>query len=382
MKVQRLRSLSLEQLMEEPESMEKQIALQDKEAMGRPEALESKRRMEVGPQAWPNFTPLGPQGDGGTVKVKSEGMGGGSHLNAFEKGIESWTRYQNMGDVPVAFEIQSHDKLSPAMRPESEQAAVEAFLRHVLNLNQDSVGLADPGTAAFAQQHKGIRPHIQRKYGDEFPSLFEQYTGQSGEPVEYFEPLTNEQVERNLRLMPLLNLKKSIDETIKTAPEYTRYFADPALRRGKSGPWYGYEGWESLDDEQKKQNAIWDLVLPSNSIFGGVNATQVGSDTNYGRTIREGYRYELSKVLDQIKSIQSLPKEKKDSLIKDTKSYWDMITDPYKYGIQNEVVDKYTSRPKPADLIEQKRASYQKYSLEDLKNILESGQNPWKYIKD
>lgn len=377
-RVRRYRMMSLDQLAEEPESVEKQLALEEKDTLGRPGELgvpPEGRKYEVEQLYYPQLSPLGEgnQLPGASIVVKNPLIEKSSHLRR-GPGVEAWVRMlQN--EYPIAFEIQSNPEAYS--RDASERAAIEAFLQEAVKNQSPSVGLTTIQSALKAQGHSDETPHMSRKYKEEFPKIFQEYTGAEPQLREYTQPLEEKKIEENLMIMSLLKQKQDIIDLMSGA-EYTPI--DPYYLRHEGRPAFMPEDteWERLPDQVKEkimdQRRYWDTPEPK-------ILTNVSSDGSYGISPPEGYKYSLSKNIESInRGYPNVLPEKKVQAKEKLKSFWEYMTkNPYhsdeKYLPLG--VGRYrTIKP----LHEQPMMEYQEFDLEKLLKQLDEGRSPWLYM--
>ena len=387
-KIKRLRSLSPEQLLGEPESVEKQIALQELEELGRTSALPPERIRKYSPASeWSSYDKMNPLGDQGKDMVHRDMslVPGGvfpepGHNYWRDPSIESWVRSLDLPEDRVAFEIQKHKKSNNI----AEQAAIEAFLQQAMADEKVSVGVASPESAAKAQGHMTVHPWMQERYKERYPELLKSYTGIEPEDAKYFMPMDAKKIEENLLLLPWVELQKRIREGITNLPEYTpvglnepAYFAkgENPLVPSESlyADWEGFnlEDWKKMPDQVREKYA--DTVRNQTfQVIKNLETNRPYSDTNYGRSEYEGRKNALGSNLERIDSAINLSREAKDKLKKDYSAWWEMY-----YHLPKDSTGWRVNTTNKQNSVE-----YKRFKLDELRKRVEAGENPWIYLFD
>ncbi len=185
-RVQRLRSLSMEQLAEEPDSMEKQVAMQEKEVLSRPGALPDllQRKVVEGDKLDPNYYSYslgGPIEKLKSILVKDPSLQGkgDQHWSSQDPNVASWARVQELDpELLMAIEIQK----SKSYKDEGEKKAIEALIKHAVEGGYKKLGVAGANSVKRIEQLRGEMPGwLEERYSDKYPKIISDYLKQEPE---------------------------------------------------------------------------------------------------------------------------------------------------------------------------------------------------------
>jgi len=376
MRIKRLRSMSHEQLAEEPESMEKQIAMQEKEQMGRPEALNPSsiwKALDI--NRFKGVNPLGKKASPDNIEttvVIDPSIKKSLDKHFSEPGVQSWVRSHSTpqnGGTSVAFEIQK----SKEVDKDSEEKAIEAYLQRVTEEPEtyNNVGVISPEDAARTQGHVGLYDWVKERYGERYPQIFEEYTKSKPVDKRIEIPMGEKDIENNLTKMAISNLGNKLNSEMNRVGEYSEI------------PEYDYQKNSRYNYRNRNSEDIPFYFHRANKYSREDKFPRtLDEDTSFGMTKDENFINNKNILMDKARQDVSIlipDKKRSGEFLKNYSSWLDLTRGDELKKISSDTYNslKYRLMPKTPD-----GYNYKSFDLQKINDEIMQGNSPWKYFKE